>query len=424
MPCVGRRARRFGGRGWLAVNDLLRPATPEGRPSAVLRLRRSPADVPPLSPLALAAPLRPATRDQLPGPVSHSEFALSPARHAPAILGCAAVLAAAAAGLAAAQSSAGRGPDAHVLDRLHAAAPVRAVRPAPAPAPTPAPRLHDATAVAAGGVGGSLYDSAVAAGASPKVVSDAVRLFARKLDFARDLKPGDGFRLVFDRTADAAGRTVSTGALVYAEIAAGGCTVRFYRFEHDGQADYLDGEGREGRPLLLRTPVDGARVTSGFGMRLHPILGFNRLHPGVDFGAPVGSPVRAAGDGVVEEAQWTGGYGHWLKLGHAEGYETGYGHLLRYAPGVRPGARVAQGQVVAFVGSTGLSTGPHLHFEIMHDGVKLDPAAAGAATAERGLGRAALAAFDAQKARVDGLLAQASAVRLARATPAGAPHAG
>ena len=300
-----------------------------------------------------------------------------------------------------------RTPDARVLDRLAAAS---RARPAVPPAPPPAP--HQETFVAAGDVRTSFYDGALAAGATPEVVREAVKLFSGKLDFARDLPPDAPFRLVFDRTAGADGRTLATGALLYAEIGVSDHAAKFYRFEHEGRVDYLDGAGRKPRPLLLRTPVEGAHVTSGFGMRLHPILGFTRLHPGVDLGAPEGSPVLAAGDGVVEEADWAGGYGHWLKIGHAAGLETGYGHLLRYAAGVRPGAHVAQGQVVAFVGSSGLSTGPHLHFEMLRDGRKLNPETA-VLPVEGGMDGSARAAFAAQRARVDGLLA--GPVRLGRA---------
>lgn len=351
------------------------------------------------------------------------DLSLSPTRHAPAILGCAAVLLTAGSGLGTAMALSQQGGDTRTLDRLApsqgAAVPLPvAARTAPAPV-----LVHEEAHVASGALNGSLYESARAVGATPTLVAQAVRLFAKKLDFARELKAGDPFRLVFDRTATPDGRTVKAGALLYAEIGAGERTARFYRFAHDGRTDYLDGVGREPKPLLLRTPVDGARVTSGFGMRLHPILGFNRLHPGVDFGAPEGSPVLAAGDGVVEEVKWAGGYGHWLKIGHADGFETGYGHLLRYAPGVKPGAAVTQGQVVAYVGSTGLSTGPHLHFEMMHDGEKLDPASAKVPLSD-GLDTATRLAFDAQKARIDRVLSAGATQRTAQlARPAGASAA-
>ncbi len=229
------------------------------------------------------------------------------------------------------------------------------------------------------------------------------KLFARTLDFARDIRPGDRFRLAFRRTVDAGGRTVEAGDLLYAEVGAKGRTTRFYRFDHGGRTEFLDGVGQKLKALLLRSPVEDAHITSTFGMRLHPLLGFNRLHPGIDFGAPVGTPVCAAGDGVVEEAEWAGGYGRWLKLKHDRGFETGYGHLSRYAPGVRPGARVVQGQVVAFVGSTGLSTGPHLHYEVMQGGRKVDPSAL-KIPQEAVMDEAAVADFQTQKARIDTLL--------------------
>lgn len=266
--------------------------------------------------------------------------------------------------------------------------------------------VRDETRVARGVMRqGSFYDSALAAGASPALVVEAVRLFSKSLDFARDLQPGDGFTLVFDRRATQAGRIISTGDLLYAEVAARGRTRHFYRFEHDGKAEYLDEIGKETKALLLKTPLDGARVTSAFGLRLHPLLGYTRLHPGVDFGAPTGTPVYAAGDGVVEEARWAGGYGHWLKLRHADGWETGYGHLSAYASGVKPGLKVRQGEVVAYVGSTGLSTGPHLHYEVMHGGAKLNPQTAAIPTGSS-LDAGEVAAFTAGMRRIDALLAQ------------------
>lgn len=268
--------------------------------------------------------------------------------------------------------------------------------------------VRDETAVASGEMRGSLYESAVQAGASPTLVAQATKLFAKKLDFARDIHPGDRFRLAFDRQVGSGGRTVSTGDLVYAEVGVKGRVTRFYRFEHDGKVQFLDEVGQQLKPLLLKTPLDGAHVTSAFGLRLHPILGYTRLHPGIDFGAPTGTPVYAAGDGVVEEARWAGGYGHWLKLRHDGRWETGYGHLSAYAKGVRPGAHVVQGQVVAYVGSTGLSTGPHLHYEVIESGRKIDPRSAH--IPEGGaLNAAEVADFHAQKAHIDAVLAGADA---------------
>lgn len=251
-----------------------------------------------------------------------------------------------------------------------------------------------------GEIVGSLYESAQRLGATSAMTAQIVKLFAHKVDFDRDLKRGDEFKLVFDRKVTESGRTIETGDLAYAEIKG----VRFYRFERaNGEAEYFDESGKNIKGFLLRTPVDGARMTSRFGMRRHPILGFNRMHQGIDFGAGSGTPIMAAGDGVVVEARRWGGYGNWLRIRHNGGWETGYAHLSRYGNGVRPGQRVRQGQVVAYVGSTGASTGPHLHYEIWKNGKRVNPVGAKVPQGTVLSGRE-LAAFKAQKQRIDGLL--------------------
>jgi murein DD-endopeptidase MepM/ murein hydrolase activator NlpD len=258
------------------------------------------------------------------------------------------------------------------------------------------------TAVATGAMEGSLYVSAQKAGATPELTAQVVKLFSHKLDFSRDIQRGDRFSMVFDRKVTAAGRTISAGDLLFAEIHAKGGATRLYRFKAaGGEAQYFDEFGKNIRSLLLRTPLDSVRITSSFGMREHPILGFTRMHAGIDFGAPNGTPVYAAGDGVVEKAGWTGGYGRWLQIKHGGGYETGYGHLSRWA--VKEGQRVHQGQVVAYVGSSGLSTGPHLHYEIMIGGRKVNPSQFKAPPSVALTG-VQLAAFKAEKARIDALL--------------------
>jgi murein DD-endopeptidase MepM/ murein hydrolase activator NlpD len=273
------------------------------------------------------------------------------------------------------------------------------------------------TTVAQGRMSDSLYDSALAAGATPELTAQAVQLFAHKLDFSRDLHAGDRFRLVFDRGAADLGHAAKASELLYAEIATDGEVTRVYRYQPAGaaQAEFFDELGRNIRSFLLQTPVDGARISSGFGERLHPILGYTRLHQGIDFAAPVGAPVYAAGDGVVEEARWAGGYGRWLKIRHGAEWETGYGHLSGWA--VRPGEHVHQGQVVAYVGATGEATGPHLHYEVMMDGRKINPKGAKSPLGVALEGRE-LAAFKAEEAHVDVLLASAPpnvAVQLAQA---------
>jgi murein DD-endopeptidase MepM/ murein hydrolase activator NlpD len=262
-----------------------------------------------------------------------------------------------------------------------------------------------------GQVVGSLYESASRLGATPAMTGQIVKLFAHKVDFDRDLKRGDEFKLVFDRKVTESGRTIETGDLAYAEIKG----ERFYRFERaGGQAEYFDEAGKNIKGFLLRTPVDGARMTSSFGMRRHPILGYNRMHQGIDFGAGTGTPIVAAGDGVVVEARRWGGYGNWLRIRHNNGWETGYAHLSRYGKGVRAGQRVRQGQVVAYVGSTGASTGPHLHYEVWRNGKRTNPVGAKVPQGTVLAGRE-LAAFKAQKQRIDALVSSEAPRQLAAA---------
>lgn len=263
------------------------------------------------------------------------------------------------------------------------------------------------TTVSSGVMQGSLYESAEHVGADLTLIAKLVKLFSHRLDFARDIHPGDHFALVFDRKVNDAGVTVETGDLLYAEMAARGRTMRFYAFSQGGQTQFFDEHGRSIKGLLLKTPVDGAHITSSFGMRDHPILGYTRMHQGIDFGADTGTPVLAAGDGVVVEARPWGGYGNWLRIRHAGGWETGYGHLSAYAAGLHPGDHVLQGQVVAYVGATGLATGPHLHYEVWRGGARVNPigAAAGQGAYLQG---DALSAFELQRARIDGLRLAAS----------------
>jgi murein DD-endopeptidase MepM/ murein hydrolase activator NlpD len=265
-------------------------------------------------------------------------------------------------------------------------------------------QVIDQTTVAAGRMGSSLFVSAQKAGATPELTAQVVKLFSHKLDFSRDIQASDRFSMVFDRKVTASGRTISAGDLLFAEIKAKGGVTRLYRFKSAAMAEaqYFDEFGKNIRSLLLRTPLDSVRVTSSFGMREHPILGFTRMHMGIDFGAPTGTPVFAAGDGVVEKAGWAGGYGRWLQIKHAAGIETGYGHLSRWA--VKAGQRVHQGQVVAYVGSTGLSTGPHLHFETMVNGRKVNPSAFKSPPSVALAGKE-MAAFKTEKSRIDGLIA-------------------
>jgi murein DD-endopeptidase MepM/ murein hydrolase activator NlpD len=261
-------------------------------------------------------------------------------------------------------------------------------------------KVSDDTVAAEGKIDGSLYQSAAKLGATPAVTAQIVKLFSHKLDFERDIQPGDSFKLVFNRRVTESGRTIEVGDLEYAELHG----VRFYRFERaDGQVEYFDDEGKNIKGFLLRTPVDGARITSTFGRRRHPVLGYTRAHQGVDFGAGSGAPILAAGDGVVVEAGRKGGYGNWVRVRHSGGWDTGYAHASRYAKGIRKGVRVRQGQVIAYVGSTGMSTGPHLHYEVWLNGKRVNPIGAKVPQGTV-LAGSELAAFKAQKTRIAGLL--------------------
>ncbi|HEX6860559.1 MAG TPA: peptidoglycan DD-metalloendopeptidase family protein [Caulobacteraceae bacterium] len=280
-------------------------------------------------------------------------------------------------------------------------------------------KVVDETTVATGEMHGSLYESAARAGATPGVTAQVVKLFAHKLDFSRDIKSGDQFSLVFDRKVTESGRTIEAGDLLYAEIEAKGQKTRFYRFERtNGDAQYFDENGKNIKGFLLRTPVDGARITSTFGMRRHPVLGYTRAHQGVDFGAGTGTPILAAGDGVVAEAGRKGGYGNWLRIRHGGGWDTGYGHISRYAKGIHRGVHVRQGQVVAYVGSTGLATGPHLHYEVFRNGQRVNPIGAKVPQGSILSGRE-LVAFKAQKARIDAMIAADASTQYAAAPASG-----
>jgi murein DD-endopeptidase MepM/ murein hydrolase activator NlpD len=234
--------------------------------------------------------------------------------------------------------------------------------------------LTSVETVLAGVVTTSLYKAAEAAGAPPSVLHQLFGLFAYDVDFQRDLQPGDKFDLVYDSVLDPDGLLVRAGPIKAASLTLSGNVLRLYRYQFsDGSAEWFTPKGDSVKKTLLRTPIDGARLTSGFGRRTHPILGYTSQHMGVDFGAPTGSPIMAAGDGVVERADWFGGYGNYVRIKHNSEISTAYGHMVRFAAGIRPGARVRQSQIIGYVGSTGMSTGPHLHFEVHVGGRPVNP---------------------------------------------------
>lgn len=266
--------------------------------------------------------------------------------------------------------------------------------------------LQSEVAHVAGAIEGSLYASALARGATDREVADMAEVFGYDVDFQRDIRAGDVFEMVFDREHDELGRTVRTGELMFVALVTRGGPKAFYRFQAPGDAkpEWYDAEGKTARKFLMRTPINGARLSSGFGMRRHPILGYSKLHRGTDFAAPTGTPIFAAGDGVIVQAGTNGGYGRYIRIKHDSAYQTAYAHMSRFAKGMRAGVRVAQGQVIGYVGSTGRSTGPHLHYEVHLRGQQINPMSLRVPTGRR-LEGSALAAFQGERARIDALRA-------------------
>jgi len=254
---------------------------------------------------------------------------------------------------------------------------------------------------AAGEVRSSLFEAGSQAGVPGMIMVELIRGFSYDVDFQRDIQKGDRFEVVFERFVDQDGRFGRDGVVLYGALTLSGKTMRIYRFQADrDEADYYNEKGESIRKALLRTPIDGARITSGFGNRMHPILGYTAMHRGVDFGAPSGTPIQAAGDGAVEIAGWNGAYGNYVRIRHNSEYATAYAHLSRIAERLKPGARVRQGQVIGYVGSTGRSTGPHLHYEVLRRNAQINPAAIQIPTGRK-LEGYALAQFRIHKAETE-----------------------
>jgi len=248
-----------------------------------------------------------------------------------------------------------------------------------------------------------LYRAAYSYGLTPTMTKQLVRLLASDVDFQSRLNPSDRLDVFFSQPGPD-DKATDQSELLYVSATFGGNTRNFYRFQlEDGTIDYFDSEGRSARQFLLRKPVPNGIFKSGFGGRRHPILGYTRMHTGVDWAAPRGTPIIASGNGVVEKAGWTGGYGRQTIIRHANGYETSYNHQSAIASGIKPGVRVRQGQVIGYVGSTGLATGPHLHYELIVNGRKVDPMRVRLPDS-RTLEGAELEAFIRERDRIDTLL--------------------
>lgn len=227
---------------------------------------------------------------------------------------------------------------------------------------------------ARGEIRGSLYGAGEREGVPRAIMASLIRAYSHEIDFQRDIRAGDRFEVLYDQPTAKDGTPIGQGVIIYAALIVGGKTKPIYRVTFgDGAVDYFDEKGRSIKRSLLRTPVEGARMTSGFGMRMHPLLGYSKMHQGVDFGAPTGTPIYAAGSGVVEDSRFNGAYGRFILLRHNGRVQTAYAHMSRFAKGIYPGARVNQGDVIGYVGTTGRSTGPHLHFEVRVDRRQVNP---------------------------------------------------
>ena len=218
----------------------------------------------------------------------------------------------------------------------------------------------------------SLYKSAINKKIPVNTIIEFARIYGFEVDFQRDIRKRDSFQLMYEVFVDDNGKIIETGEILFANLKLSGENNTLYFFKSDGNIGHYDKNGRSSQKALMKTPINGARLSSPFGMRKHPIDGFNKMHRGTDFAAPMGTPIMASGNGVVKKAGWCGGGGNCVVIKHNSTYQTVYAHMSKFASGIRSGVRVKQGQTIGYVGSTGKSTGPHLHYEVIVNGKKIN----------------------------------------------------
>ncbi len=218
----------------------------------------------------------------------------------------------------------------------------------------------------------NLYNSAVQSGIEPNIIIEFARIFGFEVDFQRDIRKGDWFELLYEKFEDDNERVRDTGKIIYASMFVNGEEINLYHFKDKNSDDFFNIKGQSITKSLMKTPINGARLSSSFGMRKHPILGYNKMHRGTDFAAPSGTPIMASGSGTITRARWCGGGGNCIKIRHNSTYETIYAHMKSFAKGIKEGRKVKQGQIIGYVGSTGMSTGPHLHYEVVVNGKKVN----------------------------------------------------
>lgn len=247
----------------------------------------------------------------------------------------------------------------------------------------------------------SLFEDGVSSGISPNAMMQMIQLYGYDVDFQRDIHDGDKFEMLVESFYDEEGKKVKDGNILFSSLILENKPIEIYLHKVKGSVEYFDAKGNSVRKSLLRTPINGARISSGFGMRRHPVLGYSKMHKGTDFAAPTGTPIFAAGAGVITYYGVKGGYGNYTQIRHNSEYSTAYGHASRFNKKFRVGSKVKQGDVIAYVGTTGRSTGPHLHFEVLYRGKQINPAKVKATSGVRLAGKE-LKAFQAAKAEIDG----------------------
>ena len=219
----------------------------------------------------------------------------------------------------------------------------------------------------------SLYNNAVRLGIKPNIIIEFARLYGFQIDFQRDIWKNDSFQIIYEEFIDEKDKVVDTGQILFANLNLQNTDYQLYMYEYDEKKiDYFDENGKSIKKTLMKTPINGARLSSSYGKRKHPILGYTKMHLGTDFAAPKGTPIMASGDGKVTKAGWCGGGGNCVKIKHNRKYQTVYAHMSKFGRGIKKGVRVKQGQIIGYVGSTGLSTGPHLHYEVIENGKKIN----------------------------------------------------
>ncbi|MDA9024986.1 peptidoglycan DD-metalloendopeptidase family protein [Candidatus Pelagibacter sp.] len=218
----------------------------------------------------------------------------------------------------------------------------------------------------------SLYKTAIDLKVQPNVIIEFARIYGFQVDFQRDIRKNDNFQIMYEVFEDDDGKIFETGNIIFADLKLSGKNNALYYFEKKESEGHYDENGKSVEKALMKTPINGARLSSAFGMRKHPIDGFNKMHRGTDFAAPMGTPIMASGSGLITRARWCGGGGNCIKIKHNSTYETIYAHMKNFARGIKEGIRVKQGQIIGYVGSTGKSTGPHLHYEVVVNGKKVN----------------------------------------------------